>query len=111
MTVRIRFTKSSLSALALPKEGARSTVYDTEVPKLAIRLTAAGTRTFYVVKRDGFSMAWVRLGTFPDITAEGARKAAERALGDFAKGINPVVAKRDERHWAAAGFKDTLLRC
>jgi integrase len=103
MTVRIRFTKSSLSALALPKEGARSTVYDTEVPKLAIRLTAAGTRTFYVVKRDGFSMAWVRLGTFPDITAEGARKAAERALGDFAKGINPVVAKREERQKQTLG--------
>jgi len=103
MTVRIRFTKSGLSALPLPKEGARTNVYDTEVRKLAIRLTATGTRTFYVVKRDGLSMAWVRLGTFPDMTAEGARKAAERALGDFAKGINPAMAKREERQKQTLG--------
>lgn len=103
MTARIRFTKSGLSALPLPEEGTRSTVYDTEVPKLAIRLTSAGTRTFYVVKRDGSSMAWFRLGTFPDMTAEGARKAAERALGDFAKGINPAAAKREERQKQTLG--------
>ena len=94
---RKRFTKATLSALPLPEKGARSTVYDTEVPKLAIRLTAAGARTFYVVKRDGASMSWVKLGTFPEMTPEGARKAAERVLGDFAKGINPATAKRAER--------------
>jgi integrase len=94
---RKRFTKATLSALPLPEKGARSTVYDTEVPKLAIRLTAAGARTFYVVKRDGASMSWVKLGIFPEMTPEGARKAAERVLGDFAKGVNPATAKRAER--------------
>ncbi len=103
MTARIRFTKTSLSKLPLPVAGARATVYDTDVPKLAIRLTAAGTRTFYVVKRDGSSMAWFRLGTFPDMTPEGARKAAERVLGDFAKGINPATAKREERQKQTLG--------
>jgi integrase len=66
-------------------------------------LTAAGTRTFYVVKRDGSGMAWVKLGTFPDMTPEGARKAAERVLGDFAKGINPATAKRAERQKQTLG--------
>jgi len=103
MPARKRFTKSALSALPLPVKGARSTVYDTEVPKLAIRLTAAGTRTFYVVKRDGSSMAWVKLGAYPDMTPEGARKAAERVLGDFAKGINPATAKRAERQKQTLG--------
>jgi len=97
MTARIRFTKTSLSALPLPMPGTRPVVYDTDVPKLAIRLTTAGGRTFYVVKRDGASMAWVKLGIFPDMTPEGARKAAERVLGDFAKGINPAMTKRTER--------------
>lgn len=95
--IRKRFTKAMLSALPLPEKGARSTVYDTEVTKLAIRLTATGARTFYVVKRDGASMSWVKLGIFPEMTPEGARKAAERVLGDFAKGINPATAKRAER--------------
>ena len=103
MTTRIRFTKTALSAFALPKKGARSTIYDTEVPKLAIRLTAAGARVFYVVKRDGAAMSWVKLGAFPDMTPEAARKAAERVLGDFAKGNNPAKAKRAERQKQTLG--------
>jgi integrase len=97
MTKRIRFTKAALSGLPLPEIGARSTHYDSEVPKLAVRVTAAGARTFYVVKRDGAGVAWVKLGTFPDMTPEGARKAAERVLGDFAKGINPAAKKREAK--------------
>ena len=58
---------------------------------------ASGNRTFYVVKRDGAVVSWVKLGTFPDMTPEQARKAAQRVLGDFAKGINPATAKRAER--------------
>lgn len=87
----------------MPKSGARSVVFDSGVPKLAIRLTAAGTRTFYVVKRDGASIAWVKLGTFPDMTPEQARTAAARVLGDFAKGINPSTAKRAERQKQTLG--------
>ena len=83
MTTRIRFTKTALSALALPQKGARSTIYDTEVPKLAIRLTAAGAHIFYVVKRDGAAMSWVKLGSYPDMTPEVARKAAQRVLFHF----------------------------
>lgn len=94
---RIRFNKSNIAGIELPKPGARSVVYDVDVPKLALRVTAAGTRTFYVVKRDGANIVWVKLGTFPDMTPEGARKSAERVLGDFAKGINPATAKRLER--------------
>jgi integrase len=103
MPQRIRFTKSAISDLPLPPGGARVTVYDADVQKLAVRITAAGTRTFYVVKRDGSSMAWVKLGTFPDMSVENARKAAERALGEFAKGINPAAAKRAERQKSTLG--------
>lgn len=97
MTNRIRFTKGKIEELPLPAAGKRSTYYDTDIPKLAIRLTAAGTRTFYVVKRDGATMAWVKLGTFPDMTVEQARNAANRALGDFARGINPAQRRREEK--------------
>lgn len=103
MPARIRFTKAALSALPLPDEGTRSTVYDTDTQKLAIRLTSAGTRTFYVVKRGDDGMTWVRLGTFPDMTAEGARKAAAIELGKLAQGINPNAAKRKERQQQTLG--------
>jgi integrase len=90
----VRFTKTALLALEIPAPGKRGTIYDTEIPKLALRLTHAGTKTFYVVKRAGTSIAWVKLGTFPDMTVEQARKAAEKALGEFASGANPAEARR-----------------
>jgi len=90
----LKFSKTTLQALALPEQGKRLTIYDTETPKLALRATAAGTKTFYVVKRAGASMAWVKLGTFPEMTVEQARKAAALALGEFASGANPAAARR-----------------
>jgi integrase len=99
MAHRFKFTKAALAALPLPESG-RETSYDTEVPKLAIRVTAAGSFTYYVVKRAGRTMAWVKLGTFPDMTPEQARKAANATLGDFAKGINPAERKRADKQQA-----------
>jgi integrase len=64
------------------------------VPKLAVQVTHAGSRSFYVVKRAGASMAWVKLGPFPDMTVEQARKAAAQVLGEFASGANPAEARR-----------------
>lgn len=90
----LKFSKTTLQALELPEAGKRLTIYDTEVPKLALRATAAGSKTFYVVKRAGASVAWVKLGTFPEMTVEQARKAAALALGEFASGANPAAARR-----------------
>jgi hypothetical protein len=46
MTSRIRFTKEKIEALALPAAGKRLTVYDSSIPKLALRITTAGERSF-----------------------------------------------------------------
>lgn len=91
---QIKFGKISLQGLALPPAGKRLTVYDTKVPKLALRVTPAGTKTFYVVKRAGTEMAWVKLGAFPEMTVEKAQAEAERILGEFASGANPAEARR-----------------
>jgi integrase len=90
----LRFTKTALLALEVPAAGKRAAIYDAVIPKLALRLTHAGTKTFYVVKRVGASMAWVKLGTFPDMTVEQARAEAQKVLGEFASGANPAEARR-----------------
>ena len=90
----IRFGKIALQGLALPPAGKRLTIYDTKVSKLALRVTSTGTKTFYVVKRAGTEMAWVKLGTFPELTVEKAQAEAERILGEFASGANPAEARR-----------------
>ena len=90
----IRFGKMALQKLELPPVGKRLTIYDEKVPKLALRVTAAGTKTFYVVKRAGTEIAWVKLGAFPEMTVEKAQAEAERILGEFATGANPAQARR-----------------
>lgn len=94
MSNRFKFTKTAVAALPVPAPGKRSTFYDTDVPKLALRITAAGTCTFYVIKRAGVEMVWLKLGVFPDMTPEHARNEAEKALGAFAQGRNPAAARR-----------------
>jgi len=90
----IKFGKIALQGIELPEAGKRLTFYDETVKKLALRVTHAGTKTFYVVKRAGSSMAWVKLGIFPEMTVERARAEAEKILGEFANGANPAQARR-----------------
>lgn len=103
---KLKFSKTSLLALPLPEDGKRFVAYDVEVPKLAIRLTSAGSRTFFVIKRAGAQMAWVKLGTFPEMTVEQARAEALKILGEFAGGANPAAARRAIREEPT--FSDAL---
>lgn len=96
MPERIKFSKSRVSALPNPATG-RATYYDETVQKLALRITPAGTRSFYVVKRAGAEMVWLKLGTFPEMTVERAREEAEKALGDFTPDSNPALVRRARR--------------
>lgn len=90
---RFKFTKTQIAALPSPEKG-RATFYDEKVPKLAVRVTPTGTKTFYVVKRAGSEMVWLKLGTFPDMTVERAREDAEKALGEFTTDNNPAAIRR-----------------
>jgi integrase len=103
MSNRLLFTKAAIFALPTPPQGQRSTYYDEKVQKLAIRITSAGSRTFYIIKRADNGMAWVKLGTFPEMTIEQARNEAQVKLGEFAKGNNPAQAKREEKQKITLG--------
>lgn len=92
--MKLKFTKRALLAVEPPEAGKRLTVYDIEIPKLAMRVTSSGSRTFYVVKRAGASMSWVKLGGFPEMTVEQARSEAQKVLGKFASGADPAAARR-----------------
>ena len=94
---KLKFTKTALLALTPAEDGKRQTVYDTQIPKLALRITGAGCKTFYVIKRTGGTMSWVRLGTFPETSVEQARTDAALVLGEFAAGANPAKARRATR--------------
>lgn len=95
MTNRFKFSKEKLEGLPLPEAGKRATYYDTKVPKLALRVTASGAKTFYVIRRAGHEMIWFKLGAFKDdLTVEQAQVKAVAVLGAFAKEENPAEARR-----------------
>ena len=108
---RFKFSKTSLISLPLPEQGKRRTVYDTEVQRLALRVTSGGSKTFYVVKRTGSTVTWIKLDTFPDMTVEHARKQAETIMGEFAGGTNRAMVKRALRKEPSFDevFKDFLI--
>lgn len=103
MPRRFKFTLTAIAALPAPGKG-RTTYYDETVPEFAVRVTSAGSKSFYVVKRDGSKMTWLRLGSSPGMTVELARKAARVELGKFAAGQNPATAKRVEKLKATLGI-------
>ena len=107
-----KLTKTLLTGLFAPGAGKRLVIYDTEVPKLSIRMTPTGVRAFYVVKRMGGAMVWLKLGSFPDMTCEQARNEAGKVLGEFAKGENPAAVKRAVKAELTFGeaFDDFLER-
>ncbi len=88
------FTKTKIAALPEAAPGERDTYYDTKTPKLVLRITAAGSRSFYLVKRAGREMVWHKLGTFPDMSVEQARNEAVKALASFANNENPAEVRR-----------------
>lgn len=94
LETRFEFSKTKLLKLDTPPKGKRLVVYDSKIPKLALRKTDSGSMSFNVIRRTGGAVAWVKVGGFPETTVEQARKLADQILGEFSKGANPVEAKR-----------------
>lgn len=92
---KFRLTKTALQRLALPETGKRETHYDTETSRLALRVTAASAKTFYVVRRKPGGVDWVKLDSFPEMAVEQARRAALEVLAEYAAGGNVAEARRE----------------
>ncbi len=96
-TRRFHFTKASVAALRPPRDRDRVYHYDLRKPSLAICVTAKGVKTFYVYRRIDGRPERVRLGAFPDMTVEQARRKADEVNGRVAQGKNPASEKRQQR--------------
>lgn len=66
--------------------GERLTIRDTEVRGLRLRVSPTGAKSFSVEKKVAGRTARVTLGRFPAVSVEQARKLAQAAVGEVAKG-------------------------
>jgi hypothetical protein len=85
---KINFTINSLSKLPIP-DNKRDYYYDTKLNALGISVFPSSTKTFFVYKRVNGKPDRIKLGRFPDMSIEQARKAATECLYKISEGLDP----------------------
>lgn len=99
---RLAFTKSRLEALPVPETG-RQYHYDEKVHGLCVCVTFTGTRTFYSYRWANGRPTRIRIGKFPDVSIETARKKAGELNGAIAKGEDPQALRIEARQEPTIG--------
>ena len=94
---RINFTLRMLDDLPPALTGKRAYYNDDRQPGLQLAVTDRGTKTFYLYRKIKGKPTRIKLGPFPGTTIEQARRAAHKAMGKIADGINPNTEKRNEQ--------------
>jgi integrase len=95
MAERIRFNKQTIAQLAAPEKpkgkrgGTYSTYHDTELRGLVCLVSSEGTRTFYLYQKVKGRPLRTKLGQFPSLSVEEARKQALQLKSKIANGWQP----------------------
>jgi len=92
MDTKFAFTQARIKTLPVPEKG-RVVYYDTEIPKLACRVSSTGSKTFLVIKRFNGKVKNVTLGKSSDITVKSAQDLARIELSNMAQGIDSSKVK------------------
>lgn len=86
----LNFTMEALAALPLPPAGKRATYHDARQDGLCLRVSASGSKVFYVFGRPRHGAPErVRIGLFPTIEPDAARRQAARIRADAVSGVSP----------------------
>ena len=91
-----KLTLKRIKDLLPPAKGSRY-YYDTEITGLAVRVTAAGTKTYILARRINGRPQRVTLGKVGNMTLVDARKAAEVMNGRVAAGVDVVAEHKAAR--------------
>lgn len=95
---RIRFTVSALAGLKVTAGKDRIWVYDDLTAGLCVSVMATGNKSFYYYKKIGGRAKRIRIGGFPEISIEQARKQASKLSGEVAAGGDPHADRLRVRH-------------
>jgi integrase len=92
-------TNRMIAALPAAEKGRRLEIYDTKVDRLLIRTTDTGAKSFvlYTVFPSDRFPTRRRLGRFPTMTIESARKKARTWLDLVAENVDPEIAEERRR--------------
>lgn len=100
---KLRLSKRAIDALACPPDRDRVYVFDLTTPALAVCRTRAGAASFYLYRRVNGRPTRIRLGGWPELTVEQARKMAAKMNMAIQNGENPQVRKQAAREELTCG--------
>ena len=99
---RINFTKQYISSINPPQvpEGKRvasDTYHDKNHKGLILLVSNGGAKTFYLYTKVQGKPERIKIGRFPDIAIEQARKLAHKYKGEIVQNINPNQKKKHSK--------------
>lgn len=95
-TRRQAFTKRTLAGVRTPAKG-EAIVHDAKTPGLVFRVRPTGAKAFYFYRKIKGRPVRLKLGDFPEMTVENARKAATKTMAAYNEGKDPAAKRREER--------------
>lgn len=95
-TAKRKLTKRTIDAVPSPTGNERIVLNDTDVRGFQIRISR-GSRTFYLYRWIAGRPQRIRLGGYPELTPEAARKLAEKRAGEAAGGKDLAAERRRSR--------------
>jgi integrase len=94
---QFNFTKANIESLVPPPTGKRKYYRDSKVRGLEVCVLANGKKTFYLCRWAAGQSQRIRIGPFPDLTIEQARRRAEEENAAIAQGGDPAAARAKKR--------------
>lgn len=79
-------TAERIESIPIPSSGKHERVYDSRFPGLLIQVCPGGKRTYFLARRRFGQGAWLRIGTYPELTPSDARAAAAELLARIERG-------------------------
>jgi integrase len=107
---QLNFTKANLDRLPSAEPGKRKYWYDTHTRSLTVCVTDTGRKTFYLYRWAHGKPQRVRIGLYPEVTIEQARKRAIEENAAIASGHDPSVDRAKKRaEWTFGDLFDWYL--
>lgn len=92
----IRLNKTNIENLPVPND-TPAFYRDDKLKGFGVKIFTSGTKSFFLEKKISGKSKRITIGSFGELTAEQARKQAEKLAGQIASGIDPVGEKREAK--------------
>jgi len=104
MPEKISFTQSRVANIPAPTQNpdtsssTRKEYHDAQQPKLVLRVSSTGNKSFAVLKKDSAGRTKrITIGQFPEVSVADARDKATTILAQLHSGTDPIEEKRKQK--------------